>query len=138
VSRADINWGARTLFITKSFGQTAAGLRVKTTKNKKPRRFMLPQSAIAALQFQRDQQAEHKRQLRQGLPESRIGLRGARRQLSSARSRITGDRAAHEESWYRRQHAFAAAQSRLASALVRCTATGRISAARSCGREHHR
>lgn len=34
---------------------------MKTTKSKKPRRFTLPQSAIASLQFQREQQVEHKR-----------------------------------------------------------------------------
>lgn len=58
----DINWVTKSLFITKSLEQTAAGLRVKTTKSKKPRHFTLGQSAMAALQFQRDQQAEHKRQ----------------------------------------------------------------------------
>jgi integrase len=62
VQWSDINWVTRTLSITKSLEQTAAGVRVKTTKSKKPRHFMLPQSAIAALQFQRDQQTEHKRQ----------------------------------------------------------------------------
>src|ERR1035437_2379866 len=58
----DVDWGTRSLFITKSLEQTAAGLRVKCTKSKKPRHFTLGQSAIVALQFQRDQQAEHKRQ----------------------------------------------------------------------------
>jgi len=38
-------------------------LRVKSTKNKKCRRFLLPQSAIAALRFQLDQQAQHRRLL---------------------------------------------------------------------------
>lgn len=58
VQWSDINWATRTLSITQSLEQTAAGLRLKTTKSKKPRRFML----LAALQFQRDQQAEHRRQ----------------------------------------------------------------------------
>jgi integrase len=57
----DINWATRTLSITKSLEQTKAGLRVKNTKSKRPRKFILPQSAITALQFQRDQQVEHKR-----------------------------------------------------------------------------
>jgi integrase len=57
----DIDWGTRSLFITKSLEQTAAGLRVKSTKSKKPRHFSLGQGAIVALQFHRDQQTEHKR-----------------------------------------------------------------------------
>jgi integrase len=57
----DIDWGTRSLFITKSLEQTAAGLRLKSTKSKKPRHFTLGQSAIVALQFQRDQQADHRR-----------------------------------------------------------------------------
>src|SRR6266498_3216044 len=56
----DIDWATRTLFITKSLEQTAGGLRVKSTKSRKERHFTLPQSAVVALQFQRDQQIEHK------------------------------------------------------------------------------
>lgn len=41
---ADIDWGSRAITIAKSLEQTAAGLRVKTTKNKKCRRFFLPQA----------------------------------------------------------------------------------------------
>jgi integrase len=44
---ADIDWGTRSLFITKSLEQTDAGLRVKTTKSKKPRHFTLGQSEMA-------------------------------------------------------------------------------------------
>jgi integrase len=58
---SDVDWGKRELFITKSLEQTAAGLRVKTTKSKKPRHFRLPQGAISALLFQRDQQVENRR-----------------------------------------------------------------------------
>lgn len=57
----DIDWATKTISISKSLEQTAAGLRVKSTKSKKPRHFILPKTAIAALQFQREQQAEHKR-----------------------------------------------------------------------------
>jgi len=57
----DIDWAGKVISITKSLEQTAAGIRVKTTKSKKHRHFILPKTATAALQFQRDQQAEHKR-----------------------------------------------------------------------------
>lgn len=49
------------LTISKSLEQTAAGLRVKCPKNGKTRSFQLPQSALAALRFQRDQQQENRR-----------------------------------------------------------------------------
>jgi integrase len=58
----DISWVTRSISISKSLEQTAAGLRVKCTNSKKPRHFTIGHSAIVALQFQRDQQAEHKRQ----------------------------------------------------------------------------
>jgi integrase len=45
---SDVDWAARILVISKSLEQTAAGLRVKSTKTKKPRRFQLCQSAITA------------------------------------------------------------------------------------------
>jgi integrase len=57
----DIDWASRKLGVNKSLEQTAAGLRVKSTKSKKPRQFQLSQGAIAALQFLRDQQLEHRR-----------------------------------------------------------------------------
>jgi integrase len=57
----DIDWAAKTLSVTKSLEQTASGLRVKSTKSKKPRRFQLSQGSIAALQFLRDQQQENRR-----------------------------------------------------------------------------
>jgi len=56
----DVDWAAKYLHVSKSLEQTAAGLRVKTTKSKKPRRFRLPQSAITALQFHREKQAQHR------------------------------------------------------------------------------
>lgn len=58
---SDLNWATRELTISKSLEQTRAGLRVKKPKNGKPRPCCLPPSAIVALQFQRDQQAEHRR-----------------------------------------------------------------------------
>ena len=54
----DLNWTTRELTISKSLEQTSAGLRVKKPKNGKSRPCCLPQSAIVALQFQRDVQAE--------------------------------------------------------------------------------
>jgi len=58
----DIDWTTRTAIISKSLEQTATGLRIKSTKSDRPRVCALPQAAIIALQFQRDQQAEHRRQ----------------------------------------------------------------------------
>jgi integrase len=58
---SDLNWTTRELTITKSLEQTRAGLRVKKPKNGKSRPCCLPPSTIVALQFQRDQQAEHRR-----------------------------------------------------------------------------
>jgi integrase len=59
---SDLNWASRKLTISKSLEQTEAGLRVKKPKNGKTRPCRLPPSAIVALQFQRDQQAEQRRQ----------------------------------------------------------------------------
>jgi integrase len=50
-----------TLTITKSLEQTKAGLRIKRPKNEKTRSCRLPQSAVVALQFLREQQAEQRR-----------------------------------------------------------------------------
>jgi integrase len=58
---ADIDWVSRALTVNKSLEQTADGLRIKSTKSKKPRHFRLSQGAIVALQFQREQQQEHRR-----------------------------------------------------------------------------
>jgi integrase len=58
---ADLDLLSGVLTISKSLEQTAAGLRVKCPKNGKTRSFQLPQSALAALRFQRDQQQEHRR-----------------------------------------------------------------------------
>ncbi len=49
------------LTVSKSLEQTKAGLRVKSTKSKKPRHFRLPQTTILALRFQREQQTENQR-----------------------------------------------------------------------------
>jgi integrase len=58
---ADLDWVSSTLTITKSLEQTKAGLRIKRPKNGKTRSCRLPQSAVVALQFLREQQAEHRR-----------------------------------------------------------------------------
>jgi integrase len=57
----DIDWATSTLTISKSLEQTLAGLRLKRPKNSKQRSARLPQSAIIALQFVRDEQREHRR-----------------------------------------------------------------------------
>ena len=61
VQWADLNWISGVLTISKSLEQTAAGLRVKRPKNGKQRPCQLPQSALTALRFQREQQQEHRR-----------------------------------------------------------------------------
>jgi integrase len=58
---ADFDWTSGVLTISKSLEQTAAGLRVKRPKNGKARTCRLPQSALAALRFQRDQQQVHRK-----------------------------------------------------------------------------
>jgi integrase len=47
--------------VNKSLEQTRAGLRLKRPMNNRSRVFRLPQSALAALEFHRTQQQEHKR-----------------------------------------------------------------------------
>jgi integrase len=59
---ANVDWAGKSITIARSLEQTAAGLRLKSPKNKKERRCTLPETIIVALQFHRDQQAEHKRQ----------------------------------------------------------------------------
>lgn len=58
---ADIDWTSGVLTISKSLEQTRAGLRVKRPKNGKARPCQLPQSALAALRFHKEQQQEHRR-----------------------------------------------------------------------------
>ena len=57
----NLDWVGKSVTIARSLEQTAAGLRLKAPKNGKERRLSLPQTAMIALQFHRDQQAEHKR-----------------------------------------------------------------------------
>jgi integrase len=52
---ADVDWAGRDISISKSLEQTAAGLRIKRPKKEKQRTCSLPLTAIAALQFQREQ-----------------------------------------------------------------------------------
>lgn len=59
---ANVDWAGKSITIARSLEQTAAGLRLKSPKNKKERRCTLPETIIVALQFHRDQQAEHKMQ----------------------------------------------------------------------------
>jgi integrase len=47
---ADVDFETGIMNITKSLEQTKAGLRVKSTKSEKPRRFAVPAAAIEALQ----------------------------------------------------------------------------------------
>ena len=59
---ADLDWTSGVLTISKSLEQTkAGGLRVKRPKNGKSRPCQLPQSALAALRFHKEQQQEHRR-----------------------------------------------------------------------------
>jgi integrase len=52
----DIDFESGILSITKSLEQTKAGLRVKSTKSGKPRRFAVPPDALETLEGHRDQQ----------------------------------------------------------------------------------
>lgn len=52
----DVEWAAPALTISKSLEQTAAGVRVKAPKAGKTRVCLLPHTALATLQFQREQQ----------------------------------------------------------------------------------
>jgi integrase len=58
---SDVDWLASTLTVSKSVEETTAGLRVKSPKSKRTRKFRIGQSAIAALRFQQEQQQEHRR-----------------------------------------------------------------------------
>jgi integrase len=58
---ADLDWTPGVLTISKSLEQTKAGLQVKRPKNGKSRPCQLPQSALAALRFHKEQQQEHRR-----------------------------------------------------------------------------
>lgn len=53
---ADIDFDSGVLNVSKSLEETKAGLRVKSTKSGKPRRFAIPGQAIAVLQDHREQQ----------------------------------------------------------------------------------
>ncbi len=57
----DVDWLNSRLSINKSLEETRSGLRVKSPKNGRSRRFAVGQSAIAALRFLQAQQAEHRR-----------------------------------------------------------------------------
>lgn len=58
----DCDFATGTITISKSLEQTPeGGLRIKGTKSGETRKLRLSRGAIATLQFQRDQQAEHKR-----------------------------------------------------------------------------
>jgi integrase len=57
----DIDWLTSTVTVSKSLEETAAGVRVKTTKSKKTRKFRVGQTAIIALRFLEDQQREYRR-----------------------------------------------------------------------------
>ena len=58
---ADIDFASRLMRISKSLEQTKEGLRVKPTKNEKPRSISLPGSAIDMLRGHRSNQAENRR-----------------------------------------------------------------------------
>lgn len=57
---SDINFTTGLLNVTKSLEETRAGLRIKTTKSGKPRRFIVPREALRVLEEHREEQAEHR------------------------------------------------------------------------------
>jgi integrase len=58
---SDLNFKTGAVTISKSLEETKAGLRVKSTKSKKPREFPVPAAALTILEFLRDQQAEERK-----------------------------------------------------------------------------
>ena len=56
----EVNFETGTLVVSKSLEQTLDGLRVKCPKNGRTRTFQLPQSAVTALKFQRESQAQNR------------------------------------------------------------------------------
>jgi integrase len=58
---SDVDWLNSTLTVSKSLEETRGGLRAKSPKNGKTRRFSIGQSVIAALRFQQTRQNEHRR-----------------------------------------------------------------------------
>jgi integrase len=58
---SDVDFNSRAMRISKSLEQTREGLRVKSTKNEKPREISLPRSVIEVLRNLRSVQAESRR-----------------------------------------------------------------------------
>lgn len=58
---ADVDFNGRALSVSKSLEQTKKGLRLKPTKNGKPRSIPLPGYSIAMLREHRSQQSENRR-----------------------------------------------------------------------------
>lgn len=56
----DIDFSSGIMNVSKSLEQTKKGLRVKSTKSGKPRRFAVPAAALEALKFHRAQQDQDK------------------------------------------------------------------------------
>ncbi|MEO8367962.1 MAG: site-specific integrase [Candidatus Solibacter sp.] len=57
----DLNMTTGELIVSKSLEQTKAGLRVKSTKSEKPRRFVVPETVLPVLADHRTQQDQDKR-----------------------------------------------------------------------------
>jgi len=58
----DVDWLTATLTVSKSVEETEAdGIRIKTPKNGRPRKFRIGPTAIAALRFLHEQQQEYRR-----------------------------------------------------------------------------
>jgi integrase len=58
---ADIDFVGRLMRVSKSLEQTKQGLRLKTTKNEKPREISLPKSSIEVLRAHRSSQIDNRR-----------------------------------------------------------------------------
>ncbi len=56
----EVSFETGTIIVSKSLEQTLEGLRVKRPKNGRTRTFQLPQSAVTALRFQRESQAQQR------------------------------------------------------------------------------
>lgn len=58
---SDVDLSTGTIIVSKSLEQTCSGLRVKRPKSGRSRTFQLPQSAVVALKFQKESQADAQR-----------------------------------------------------------------------------
>jgi integrase len=135
----DIAWESRTLNVSRSLEQTAAGLRIKTTKSKKTRHFELSKSAITALQFLRGSTERTPAPFRWRLREPPADLLPTEWGLSLAGSDFPGNSTAVAKGRHQgRQPPLIEARKRHESALEGRTCCRGFRQVGPCGPEHHK